>query len=453
MVCPHLHPLQPDSLSTGSVQHPATFYTSVADDRREVTTHRLDTRSSETALDECWSPPSGEEHSRTTSVCRFSSSPPPLPEPLLDTKDRLARTRGCEDLQARVLDGDGYSVQQESSREGLTVSLCPTRPLHRPLTRQWQRPSHSVHSNNNIMTKNSLPLAQSSSNQGDGRAPTLKESDATGPEGLFLIAPDQDAPLLLGKTKPVPPPKTTSSTVEPPHETSTSPSSDRQSYFLHQEQCTKKSSPKHRHHSKTLQSTVSSPALFQDGSSPPHHRRVVSFRHCKAGEEQGQFRADYLGSKEVDSYISVVNSVAKQLVDQRPAEVVAFVSSQKIRLAPPRNEAVLFKSFAVKDILMVEKCSINKRIIGIIVWKSKTRAPTCHVLRCPDEIVSKALYEAVWEQTQIYDDVPLNEVSQNPLCNIIIEVCIPHPCCKGYDDGTLTLVPGVVPLSGVCTTR
>ena len=108
----------------------------------------------------------------------------------------------------------------------------------------------------------------------------------------------------------------------------------------------------------------------------------------------------------------MVNSVAKQLVDQRPAEVIAYVSSQKIRLAPSRNESVLFKSFAIKDILMVEKCTINKRIIGIVIWKSKSRPPTCHILRFPDEITSKSFYEAVWEQSQIYDDATLNKVSQ-----------------------------------------
>lgn len=403
--CPHLHQLPPDSCSIG-VQAPVMFYTPV---EKEVAVHTLDTRTSETATDECWSPLLGENTKPTqiTAASRFSVSPPPLPEPQLDSSNE--GWNACsEDPQSGVLVGDEYSTQQQSNRKGITTSLGPSglvRPLHRPLTRQWQRPSHNVQSN----TTNNSTLPQASDEQCNDNASTIKEHDAATVDRLFLISPYQDAPLLLGKTKPVPPPKTPSFETERQHSNLSSPEHPSNSS---KEGGKWSSSPQHhRHHSKILQSTISSPAMSTNGFSPPHCRRVVSFRHCKAGEEQGQFRADYLGSKEVDSYVNAVNSVAKQLVEQRPAEVIAYVSSQKIRLAPPKNEAVLFKSFAVKDILMVEKCTINKRIIGIIVWKSKTHIPTCHILRCPDEIVSKAFYEAIWEQTQVYDDIALNKVS------------------------------------------
>ena len=404
IICPHLHKLPPDTCSTG-VRAPVT---SVTSGQEQVAVHTLDTRSSETASDECLSPLSGEntEPTRIRAASRFSASPPPLPEPQLDSS--CEGWSACsEDPQSRLLVGEEYSIQQESQGKGITNPLDasgPTRYLHRPLTRQRQRPSHDVQSDTTI---DSTSPSQAASEQCGSDVSTLKEHIN---DRLFLISPDQDAPLLLGKTKPVPPPKTPSFEGERQHSNPSSPSPE---YSSTSSQLNNKWSPsKHRrHHSKILQPTVSNPAISTNSFSPPHCRRVVSFRHCKAGEEHGQFRADYLGSKEVDSYVNAVNSVARQLVEQRPAEVIAYVSSQKIRLAPPKNEAVLFKSFAVKDILMVEKCSINKRIIGIIVWKSKMCTPTCHILRCPDEIVSKAFYEAVWEQTQIYDDVALNKVS------------------------------------------
>lgn len=398
IICPHLHKLPPDTC----------FVTS---GKEQVGVHTLDTRSSETASDECWSPlsPENTEPTRIRAASRLSASPPPLPEPQLDSS--CDGWSACsEDPQAGVLVGEEYSTQQESPGKGITTPLDasgPTRPLHRPLTRQWHRPSHSAQSD---AIMNSTSPSQAASEQCRNDDSTWKEHDDATVDRLFLIAPDQDAPLLLGKTKPVPPPKTPSFEGERQHSSPSPPSPEHPSISPHQN--SKFPSPKHRrHHSKILQPTVSNPAISTNSFSPPHCRRVVSFRHCKAGEEHGQFRADYLGSKEVDIYVNAVNSVAKQLVEQRPAEVIAYVSSQKIRLAPPKNEAVLFKSFAVKDILMVEKCTINKRIIGIIVWKSKIRTPTCHILRCPDEIISKAFYEAVWEQTQIYDDITLNKVS------------------------------------------
>ena len=398
VICPHLHPLSPNS---ASIQSPATFFTPASiSEEKEVTVHTLDTRVSETT-DECWSPLAEEddmEHARITAATRGSESPPSLTAPLLDhlESERSNGELSEEDPRYRVFSRGGY-MQQEAS--GIEVSSWggaggERHPLHRPLTRQWQRPSQSIHER---MSKSTLIDATNNSVQNKKRATSTKA-------GLLLIAPDQDTPFLLGKTKPVPPPKTPPSEIERRCDSPSSP--DPQSYSVQQT-----SPQRRRHHSKFLKSTVSSPAIFAADRSPPQHHRGISFRHCKAGEEQGQFRADYLGSKDVDSYISVVNSVAKQLVDQRPAEVVAYVSSQKIRLAPSQNENVLFKSFAVKDILMVEKCTINKRIIGIIVWKQKSHTPTCHILRCHDELVSKAFYEAVWEQSQIYDDVNLSKVS------------------------------------------
>ena len=442
VVCPHLHPLahEPEPKGrdrTSKYYSAATFITAAPTiDEEEkgnvVAVHQLDTRSAEAKEDECLSPLSTQENTdddnehEDRNVGRYSTSPPPLPAPYLDSltstehSSWTVNTRSSEDPpqpatasfcndtvrateQTVVVATD--SMQQASSvtsTRGGAVNGASTpgkrrRLLHRPLARQRA----TVQNTSNHLSPS---INQVSANHSDDKSNASSSNDS--PLGqLLLISPEHSAPVVLGKTKPVPPPKTPPSEIDrqckiPSPVNYQSPPQDR------------KQSSSSRHPTKILQPTVSSPAILSEatGTSPFQRSRMVSFHHCKAGEALGQFKADYLGSKEVDGYVCVVDSIAKQLVDQRPAEVIAYVSSQKIRLAPSQNEAVLFKSFAIKDILMVEKCTINKRIIGIIIWKSKTRPPTCHILRCPDEITSKSFYEAVWEQSQIYDDATLNKV-------------------------------------------
>ena len=130
----------------------------------------------------------------------------------------------------------------------------------------------------------------------------------------------------------------------------------------------------------------------------------------------GSFPADYLGSKEINSYTNTVNTVAKQLVNSKAVEVIAYVSSEKIRLAPPRNRALLFKSFAVRDILGVEICSKNNRIVGVLVWK-RGQLPMCHILRCASSLVSASLQESLLYQTQQVDEVA-NGVSPCVKCGV-----------------------------------
>lgn len=440
VICPHLHPLahEPETKSrdrTSKYYSAATFITAAAtiDEEKEnaVAVHQLDTRSAEAKEDECWSPLAQEhtdgdddhESRNGLAVDRHSTSPPPLPAPHLDSLT-TSRERGCwsvsisgEDPPQRagfcsdttraseqaVVDSVPETSKIVSSGDGANKSSTPGKrrrlfKQHKPLARQR---ATAQDASNHLTPPNQVLASQS-----DDKSAAVSSNDSQLGK-LLLISPEHDAPVVLGRTKPVPPPKTTPSEIDrqckipSPVNYSQSPPQDR-----------KQSSSPNRHPTKILQPTVSSPALLSEttGSSPFQRSKMVSFHHCKAGETLGQFKADYLGSRDVDGYVCVVDSIAKQLVDQRPAEVIAYASSQKIRLAPPKNESVLFKSFAIRDILMVEKCTINKRIIGIVMWKSKTRPPTCHILRCPDEITSKSFYEAVWEQSQIYDDVTLNKV-------------------------------------------
>ena len=209
--------------------------------------------------------------------------------------------------------------------------------------------------------------------------PSLSSSAPAPPlQELCRIPEDDVEPPDIGFTRPVPRPQ--------PDEAQTS--------------------PPHRRHPGVLKWTISNPELISD----TRRSRSVSFLNSKAGVERGRFSADYLGSKNIDRYLGCVDVAAKELVDLRsPVDVVAYVSSEKVRLAPPKNEALLFKSFSMKELFLVQKCTKNKRIFGIIVWKPKS-VPVCHVLRCSSNIMANSFYESVWNQSQRVDDVTLNKV-------------------------------------------
>lgn len=210
--------------------------------------------------------------------------------------------------------------------------------------------------------------------------PTAQSGGTISPSVPSPLLQDSSSPPLspqLRKTKPVPPPRRRSTS---------------HSFWTH---------PADRE----LVPTKSSPELLPD----TRRTRSVSFLQCKVGQDCGQYPADYLGSKEIDCYIDCVDVAAKELVISRTVDVVVYVTSEKIRLAPPNNSALLFKSFALKDLLSVQKCSKNKRIVGLVLWRPKS-IPVCHVLRCPDHLVSSALYDAVRLQSQSVDDITLSKV-------------------------------------------
>ena len=333
-------------------------------------------------------------------------------------------------LSAQVVD-DSHFVLNPCSKEtkndmfpnsnyNTLSSSAPTSShfsYHRPLSRQNCMPVH--HKGGNLGSL-SVPLEMDSTHYSYSDHQT--ESTTSPPPaatqsgfqnvhdgGVAILSPESGQPHFIGKTRPVPPPKSLYLHDED------SPLS--QSYSPTKQGTittpTHQSSQRH-HHSRLLHSTVSSPELF----SSRQLSNTASFLRCKAGEDRGQFRADYLGARDVDSFVNSVNSVAKQLIDQRPIEVIAYVSSEKVRLAPPRNQSVLFKSFAIKDVLSVQRCTKNKRIIGIVIWRSKTTTPTCHILRCPDNMVSNTFYDAVSFQTQLVDDITQNKVSACDLVSV-----------------------------------
>ena len=140
--------------------------------------------------------------------------------------------------------------------------------------------------------------------------------------------------------------------------------------------------------------------------------RQPNFLFSGAGQELGRCYASYLGSKEMDHYLGCFDECAQQLVDPkapvRPTNVVVYVCTEKVRLAPPLF-GPLFKSIAVKDILAAGQCSKNKRLVGVTVWKLNS-VPVTHLLRCSDHLVSNELVEAINLATQTIDDAVLNKV-------------------------------------------
>ena len=175
----------------------------------------------------------------------------------------------------------------------------------------------------------------------------------------------------------------------------------------------------------TKKTSTSSPNLSSCSSSSSSPRqRSVSFMDSSAGTELGRFPADYLGCRPMDSYIGYADSLAKGLIGAKPVEVMVYVTSEKVRLAPPKNASLLFKSFAVKDLLSVQRCSKNSRIVCVAVWKSRRVAPQCHALRCPSALVSSALYDSILDQTQSVDEIASGEKviydnEWNPLNQVI----------------------------------
>ena len=140
-----------------------------------------------------------------------------------------------------------------------------------------------------------------------------------------------------------------------------------------------------------------------------------NFLDTTAGEECGRFPVDYLGNREIDQFVGVVDECAQQLMNCKPPvranQVVAYVSTERIRLAPPKA-GPLFKSFAVQSIMSVAQCRKNKRIVGIVMWKARTK-PVCHLLRSSDQFISNNLLEALSQMVENVNIQSLMQVRQH----------------------------------------
>ena len=307
-----------------------------------------------------------------------SLSPSPLPEPIFEPYVICTKTRSETSCSNESQCSFSSNERDDSaSLSSLGIQNSPPGPC-----RSYQSKHLSL----------SVPqerLVVSSENE--------EESGKRG-KTLMLISPEHDSPQPMEETKLILPPPNYDDSSESDHSIPMSPL-----YFPSINPPRSNPLPRSRA-DRFLSSSVSN----IDFRSTLATQRTLShsFFACNVGEESGQFNADYLGMKEIDMYTKSINLVAKELlsVDQRPKEVHVYVSSEKIRIAPP-NSVTLFQSLAVKDVLLIRKCSKNKRIIGIMVWRQKNVIPSCHVLRCQDNLIADSLYDAIWQQTQKVDDV------------------------------------------------
>lgn len=399
IICPHL--VQEDVMSKvlipGSVEQMA------------VSIHKLNT-STESS--------SGHGESVDQLSCRgletyngdsayISPSPSPLSEPAYEPYVICTKTRSetsCSN-ESQCSSSSGELLQEGWTHDKISSDRVPVSSMqHLPSSSgghhspgggigvrmehiRWASPSLPAQLRTENSTDGDDIGGYSNSNQGENERVTM------------LISASDDTPQILCRTKPVLPPEANVEDL-PPSSPLFFPSINPPP-STHPELSS----------SSSLNSSPTPPSSSSLHASPYDQRaRAHTFHHCKAGEEGGTFSADYLGMKEVDMYIKSINSVAKELaMSQRPKEVQVFVTSERIRLAPP-NSPTLFRSLLVKDILLVRKCSKNKRILGVMVWKRKVGVPSCHIMRCQDDLVASALYNAVWEQTQKVDEVVFSKV-------------------------------------------
>lgn len=362
------------------------------------------------------------------TACMESIQPYSVSSTDIDYEERKERRTTPNPLLNDSSDDDGY-VQlvrdKNSEHEGVSSTCCPDNPVsvshHQRVSRQLPAHHHSAqcrqdereyfspttphllpHSQCSLEEEQQVIVGHRGSNHALKTQTTpivdcnftvfIYESCFSQDDSIVLLT--EEEPLFIGKTRPVPPPKQSAS-----HTPLSSPPQHTAGKFTRP---------------KILQSTQSSPALISSGAVRP---RSISFLQCKAGDDIGKFSADYLGSREIDSYIGCVNTAAKQLTESKPIEVVAYVSSEKVRLAPPRNAALLFKSFAMRDILAVEMCTKNKRIVGLVVWKKGQKSvPVCHILRCANNLVSNSMYDSLICQTQHVDEASGFEVRSKSTC-------------------------------------
>lgn len=134
-------------------------------------------------------------------------------------------------------------------------------------------------------------------------------------------------------------------------------------------------------------------------SDPTFHKSVEQQLSSSAGEEIARFSVSYIGSCSIDQYLGCVDECAKKVINPKVSsvkstDVLIQICTEKIRLFPPPKRGPLFKSFSVSEIVSVSRCSKNKRLVGLVIWKRKD-LPQCHLMRCPDHIGSNALLQSI----------------------------------------------------------
>ncbi len=118
-------------------------------------------------------------------------------------------------------------------------------------------------------------------------------------------------------------------------------------------------------------------------------------------ENYGYYLVNYLGGRDVDSYLNCINDCAKKILDPKTNnmaslsdDVIVEITLGKIRFLQPKS-LVLLKSILMQEVFIFSQCDKNRRIVGVLVWKRSSITPVCHLFRCPDQLVSNALMDAL----------------------------------------------------------
>lgn len=165
-----------------------------------------------------------------------------------------------------------------------------------------------------------------------------------------------------------------------------------------------------------------SPARSLEKSKAAFTRvRAASFLTVSAGKELNTVTAMYMGSKQVDQYVGQINNIARDLSEKAASPMILYIATEKIRLAAPDSN-VLFASFAVENILATTLCSINKRIVGMLVWKSRT-LPSWHLIRCNDNLVAGSVLESIQMACETVKSDEITEVSHD-ICGSEVYYCL-----------------------------
>ena len=126
-----------------------------------------------------------------------------------------------------------------------------------------------------------------------------------------------------------------------------------------------------------------------------------SQNNLSSTENYGHYLVNYLGGREVDSYLNCINDCAKKILHPKANnmgslsdDVIVEITLSKIRFLQPKS-GVLLKSIMMQEVFIFSQCDKNKRIVGVLVWKRNSPTPICHLFRCPDQLVSNALMDAL----------------------------------------------------------
>ena len=132
------------------------------------------------------------------------------------------------------------------------------------------------------------------------------------------------------------------------------------------------------------------------------------------GEKICEFVVSYIGSCDINQYLDCVDECTQKIIDPQSSakstDVMMCVCSEVITLTSSKPDAALLKSISVSDIVLVGQCSVNKRLIGIILWKPAT-VMQCHLVHCSDSQMSNSVLQSIQYSVQSFQEHSIKKVN------------------------------------------